>query len=342
MNGQSLSKQASKQARIDYIDLLRAFGIFVMIMGHVAFGGVFDKWIHIFHMPMFFIISGYFYRRQPFTVMLKKRAKTLLLPYFVFGIIHLIIQFIRIGSIDTHAFYLLFWENTAENGIPIAGALWFLTAMFFSEVLFWCVQSIKISEIVRTIIAVAIAIAGMACAVYLPFRLPWAFDVGMVGVGLYQTGRLIKQRWPKVLELNAGFAILGVIIFSALGMLNGYVNLRQGHYGIWPLFWINTVGLTLAFWNFSRGVCSWLEEKNILPKVMTWIKGMGRDSIVFLCLNQLAILFAGDLVNLVISGGGIVILLLKKLMILLITMVELYIAQKVVMGTRLKILIGKW
>ena len=75
---------------------------------------------------------------------------------------------------------------------------------------------------------------------------------------------------------------------------------------------------------------------------MTWIRGMGRDSIVFLCLNQLAILFAGDLVSLVISGGSIVILLIKKLMILLITMVELYIAQKIVMGTRLKVLIGRW
>ena len=54
MNGQSLSKQV----RIDYIDLFRAFGIILMIMGHIKFGGNFDKWIHAFHMPTFFFVSG--------------------------------------------------------------------------------------------------------------------------------------------------------------------------------------------------------------------------------------------------------------------------------------------
>mgnify|MGYP007030225338 CR=1 FL=1 len=33
-----------------------------MIMGHVGFGGHFDKWIHAFHMPMFFFVSGMFFR----------------------------------------------------------------------------------------------------------------------------------------------------------------------------------------------------------------------------------------------------------------------------------------
>ena len=124
-----------------------------MIMGHVGFGSLFDKWIHVFHMPMFFIISGYFWKEQSFPNMLKKKVRTLLIPYFAFGVFHLIIHFIRIGQVDNHGFYLLFWENTAEGGIPIAGALWFLTAMFFSEVLFWCVQQINLSELWKTIIA---------------------------------------------------------------------------------------------------------------------------------------------------------------------------------------------
>ena len=51
-----------RKSRMDYIDLYRAFGIILMVMGHIGFGGKFDKFIHAFHMPMFFFISGFFYK----------------------------------------------------------------------------------------------------------------------------------------------------------------------------------------------------------------------------------------------------------------------------------------
>ena len=134
MNGQFISKQASKQARVEYIDLLRGFGIILMIMGHVGFGSIFDKWIHGFHMPMFFIVSGYFYKARSFGDLLKRRAKTLLIPYIAFGIICCIIPTALMKSLDENTFRILFFENT--DGIPIAGALWFLTAMFFTDIIY--------------------------------------------------------------------------------------------------------------------------------------------------------------------------------------------------------------
>ena len=43
-------------------DILKGLGILLMIMGHVGFGELFSKYIHAFHMPLFFLISGYFYK----------------------------------------------------------------------------------------------------------------------------------------------------------------------------------------------------------------------------------------------------------------------------------------
>lgn len=333
---------ATVGGRVDSIDLLRAFGIFTMILGHVAFGAVFDKWIHVFHMPMFFLISGYFYKEQSFGSLLKKRVKSLLVPYAVFGILHLAIHFIRIGAVDAHAFYLLFWENTAENGIPIAGSLWFLTAMFFSELLFWGVQHIKVHDAWKTVIAAVLAISGMALATWLPFRLPLALDVGMVGVGLYQIGKLLRERWSIVLRLNVLLSLVGIVLFSGLGFVNGYINLRQGQYGIWPLFWINAAGMTISLWNLTRSINGWMERKGLLKRLMAWIRSMGRESIVFLCLNQLAILLASDLVGWILPEGGMLVAAAKKAMILILTMVQLFVAQKLIMGTKLRVLTGKW
>ena len=45
--------------RLDYVDTLKGIGILLMLMGHVPFGANFDYYIHAFHMPLFFFISGF-------------------------------------------------------------------------------------------------------------------------------------------------------------------------------------------------------------------------------------------------------------------------------------------
>ena len=50
--------------RIDYLDIFKSFGIILMIMGHIGFGRKFDFFIHAFHMPMFFWISGFLFKSR--------------------------------------------------------------------------------------------------------------------------------------------------------------------------------------------------------------------------------------------------------------------------------------
>ncbi len=63
--------------RIESVDILRAVGILIMIMGHVGFSGKFDRYIHSFHMPVFFLISGSLFvsKREigVFTLILKRQ-----------------------------------------------------------------------------------------------------------------------------------------------------------------------------------------------------------------------------------------------------------------------------
>lgn len=55
-----------------------------MIMGHIGFGYGFDFFIHAFHMPMFFFVSGYVFRERRGSMfdLLKTKVQTLLIPYF--------------------------------------------------------------------------------------------------------------------------------------------------------------------------------------------------------------------------------------------------------------------
>lgn len=72
--------------RKKYIDYAKGIGIILMIMGHIGFGQKFDIWIHSFHMPLFFVISGVLYRKpDDMRQHIRKRIRSLLVPYTCWG-----------------------------------------------------------------------------------------------------------------------------------------------------------------------------------------------------------------------------------------------------------------
>ena len=54
-----------QQKRIESIDIIRGIAILLMMVGHIAGIPIYvDKYIHMFHMPIWFFISGWFYKRR--------------------------------------------------------------------------------------------------------------------------------------------------------------------------------------------------------------------------------------------------------------------------------------
>ena len=314
-----------------------------MIMGHVPFGsdGVgFIKWIHGFHMPLFFVISGYFYTQYSFSSVLKKRIQSLLIPYFVFGTAFLCINWLIQKKIEFGDVGILFFENTAGYGIPLGGALWFLTAAFFADIIYAIIDRIGNSIAVACII-ILISLLGMISAALLPLRLPYGLDAALVGVGLIHIGRILRNKLPKVFNLGLFQSLLIAVISSALIMVNGYVNLRTGKYGNWILFWINSVGMTIALWNIARYI-DFLMIRFKMSKILNWIHNIGHDSIVFLCVNQFAIYVTAKIIwhfgrNLI---GGLNVILLNTV-ILIFVLIETYIFRNIIIKFRLTKLIGR-
>lgn len=84
--------------RISYFDEMKGVAIILVVVGHImqfAFGynqSDVVRMLGIFHMPIFFYISGYFlYKEEPdvrgMLYKLYKRALNLLIPYLVFGML---------------------------------------------------------------------------------------------------------------------------------------------------------------------------------------------------------------------------------------------------------------
>lgn len=93
--------------RIDYIDIIKGIGILLMVIGH-SYSEFIPYTLKIliygFHMPLFFILSGYVYykfmygqykSKEGFCRLMKKNYKAYLVPYFYLVGINLIISIIR-------------------------------------------------------------------------------------------------------------------------------------------------------------------------------------------------------------------------------------------------------
>ena len=318
-----------KKCRMDYIDIYRAFGIILMVMGHIGFGGKFDKFIHAFHMPMFFFISGFFYKEK--VVDMRKyvinKAKKLLIPYFVFGGGCCFLWCLNSG-ISAEPWIHLFLTNT--TGIPIVGAIWFLTALFFTDVIYMFLVKHGVKWIVLVFVVI-----GSCADQMLPYPLPWALSAAFVGLGLYWIGNETARNQDKLknaLNIPGPLCIILGLLEVKLILSNGYINMREGTYAFVPLFWLNVLLSIFIGISLSKKVESIIRGTH----VANWLTSIGRDSIVYLCCNQLVI----KVVTVVFEHFAAPSVV-ENILVLMASMMFLYILSVLFTKTRLKILVGK-
>lgn len=312
--------------RLNKIDILRAYGIVLMVAGHTfTFFGKFDRYIHTFHMPLFFVISGYLYRSKeevPLYRLILQKVKRLLIPYLTFAIINYIawLFLVQGGQVWYEPLVNLFTYNT--SGLPICGALWFLSALFWTEVFYMILDRvIKISWL-RSIVVFAIALASCTVQNYTEFRLPFTLDIGLACMGFYEIGRLFKSHGAKVviyiakksIVVQCIIASLLLVTNAVLAFVNDYVNIKSGWYGNIPLFWLNAVLGITAFAMIASLADILFRDENVIKRLLIFL---GKGSIIFLGLNQLLIVI-GRIVfrflgNQWIQGGAVLLMVITAL-----------------------------
>lgn len=81
----STSKLTAVAKRVAYVDIAKGIGIILVVMGHNDFALISPfahKLIYSFHMPMFFFMSGMFFKPDvPFFSFLRNRFNRVLKPF---------------------------------------------------------------------------------------------------------------------------------------------------------------------------------------------------------------------------------------------------------------------
>lgn len=263
----------SKPKRIEWIDSVRGFAMFLVIWGHcTGRTGETDLLIYAFHMPLFFAVSGLLFRLgkypNPGACALDK-AKKLLLPYLWMFLINVPLFYLLIAiggdlsSCSTPLDLFIGFLTGQEFGQLSAPPLWFLPCLFFVSVLYWCLYwlherkgfNIWISLIVmllaatvldsyNTLTVLHIATVPMATFFYgvgHQFMLHKDAVLGVLGYpgqGVHWQARDRARYWIVLATLVA----IGVFV----AFMNGRISMMGNNYHIMGLAVTHALTLSLA------------------------------------------------------------------------------------------------
>lgn len=187
--------------KINWIDNLKALGILAVILGHIT--SPFGTFIFSWHMPLFFMIAGFFIKFDlSIKEFIKKDFKRLIVPYFLFAIIALVLEILkRIAlhreSLDyIHELKGIFiWMDMISLINTYAFVLWFLPALFFARV-----TLVFINKYIKHIIIQLFVISILFISSFY-INLPFGFDnamnallfvfIGNIFFRLYQESKVV-------------------------------------------------------------------------------------------------------------------------------------------------------
>ena len=234
----------TEQSRVSYIDIAKAIGIYLVILGHVVNVGTPVKTLlYTFHMPLFFILSGMTYKLpsgnnwQSILNRVKKYVGSLLIPYILFALFYSKLTLPN----------LAFISYSSWKALKLAGSLsslWFLMVLFISHVYLLLVYKLmQIKNGRNALLLLIIAIALFTIGVILPYGgkygYPWMMNVAFVGSAFILAGILLRKLVSKFSDLvitwRLGILIISLIAFIIIMPVNkpstGYVLMADGIYG---------------------------------------------------------------------------------------------------------------
>ena len=267
-----------RPARIEWIDLAKGFCIILVVLYHVSHEHPLKLQISSFRMPLYFILSGLFFKQyEGFFGFLKRKTNKLLIPFLFFL---LFTSFIP-HQLITHKSSIpdLLINREVIFNMPI----WFLLCLFEINIVFYLIQGLGgvISSRYRTAVVIALSLLVGMIGIGLGLKsisLPLFVDTACSALPLFVFGWWLNRktsflRNPVRLQID-----IPIIVICALIVWFG------ADYFVWKDNHFATNTFMLAYLCGISGTLMVLLASKIikqLPLVSYW----GRYSIIILCTH---------------------------------------------------------
>lgn len=303
----------AENKRIAWIDLAKGFCILLVVINHVAIamqiGSSLELQAGSFKMPLYFILSGLFFKQYVnFGGFLKRKTNKLFIPFLFFFVVTSVLP----EAIGKHQSALTVAMQTRY--IPHNNGIWFLLCLFEMNVVFYLVHLLAKAVSQRWSTAIVLAVSAL---------------LGALGLCL-ASNRILLPFYLDTAMTALPFFAFGYWLFRHTGFMSAPLHwLRDGlllvvcvlivWYMALPFIWIENrfpfEASPVVAWPLNIYLCGFAGTMMVLliskllkrlPLVSFW----GRYSIIILCTNQVVIFVVNHFLSRWFSGTRLLLVLL--------------------------------
>jgi acyltransferase len=301
--------------RISWVDNAKALGIIAVFYGHIVqkivwttsipAAGLQYKLIYSFHMPLFFLLSGFLMKEtqhRKLFIFMKNKFMTRVVPFFFFNILILPSYFIRTKmsnqSIDVSQIFQR--SLLLPAGImPFNPITWFLACLFSVEVINYLLYPVLHKS--RTVLCMAMVlfyIMGWGLSYkadiinqYIIIPDYWFIHEALVAYSFYLFGSLIAACPILYKKIDPSLNVF-LLLLTATCVFTTF-NMNDGPFKIYPVvfFVLGTYGNFLLFpLTAIAGSLCIVSTSRLMPP-FSFMSFLGRNTLSLMGLNGILDLF---------------------------------------------------
>lgn len=257
------------------IDIARGIGIIFVVYGHTFCP--FKAYIYLFHMPLFFLLSGLLYNdNKSIKEYIISKFKTLIIPYGYFIIIINLIFIMLLLILDKPIFI---YPGMLINPYGATLTLWFFLALFNVCIFFKLIDSLN-SNYTKLLIIFFLFITGLFFSDN-KIRIPFYIDSALTSLVFFAAGFYSKKN--KLIKYFCYFFSLIVGLYYLYIDRMPVVDLKENIFNDPACIFIS---LSLSF--LVIDLSSRLEKYKLIQMLFSYL---GKKSLIIFSLHILALEF---------------------------------------------------
>ncbi len=223
-------QKTSYRQRLEWLDVAKGITIWLMIIGHMPnyIPAVLREVIYSFHIPFFFMASGYCFKPEKYGLydFIKQRVRKLLIPYIAFSLACVLM---RVVLLPEKADSL----RTGMKQIFVDGAggdiEWFFLALFWTELIAFLISRLNDRKKI---------LAAVSCIV-------------LLGAAMSEVNMVLP------LKLSSSCTALAFFCIGWYMRKNSNVKMRILYFAfVWALCFLAMYGSTGETWELVNNECS--------------------------------------------------------------------------------------
>ena len=217
----------NQHRRIDFVDLTKGVCIILVVMAHI--GGAFDQldqhsMLSCFRMPLYFFISGIFFKPyEGLSDFIIRKTNKLIIPFIFFYVSAFLLKYIvwKIAPGTLHlpvSWRELLFVFHGHDLIKFNPPIWFLLALFNCNILFYLIHYLRDKHLSLMFAAtLLIGCTGFFLGKF-HIELPLYIDVAMTALPFYVAGFWVRRynfflfpshRFDKIIP---AFVLLALVV----------------------------------------------------------------------------------------------------------------------------------